>query len=62
MAYLKPGEIAPHDGFYITRGYSVFLRQGQAMPLISPEIPDIEAELGLYPVKDGEERGSGLSL
>lgn len=56
MAYLKPGEIAPHDGFYITRGYSVFLRQGQAMPLISPEIPEIETEVTSYLTENSEEQ------
>jgi len=57
MKNLKPGEVAPHDGFYVTRGYSVFLRQGQAMPAISPEIPEIETEIGPYLVNDTEEQG-----
>lgn len=57
MTNLKPGEIAPHDGFYITRGYSVFLRQGQVMPAINPAIPEIEMEIDPFMVKDSEEQG-----
>ena len=33
MNQLRPGETALHDGYYITRGHSVFLRQGQVMPI-----------------------------
>ncbi|MGI6514637.1 MAG: hypothetical protein GX052_04290 [Syntrophomonadaceae bacterium] len=56
MTSLKPGEIAPHDGFYIIRGYSVFLRQGQVMPAISPEIPEIETEVTSYLTENSEEQ------
>ncbi len=54
---LKPGEIAPHDGYYITRGHSVFLRQGQVMPLVRPDDPAIEMELSRYLLTDTEEQG-----
>lgn len=57
MMQLKPGETAPHDGFYITRGYSVFLRKGQVMPVIRPENPEIETELSPYILKGMDEQG-----
>lgn len=57
MMQLKPGETAPHDGFYIARGYSVFLRQGQVMPVIRPGNPEIETELSPYILKGMDEQG-----
>ncbi|MGI6551392.1 MAG: hypothetical protein ACOX4Q_15455 [Syntrophomonadales bacterium] len=57
MNQLRPGETAPHDGYYITRGHSVFLRQGQVMPIIRPDAPEVEMELGRYLLTDIEEQG-----
>lgn len=52
MSELRPGEIASHDGFYVTCGYSVFLRQGQAMPAIRPDDAEMEAEFNRYLLED----------
>lgn len=57
MEQIKPGEMAPHDGFYITRGYSVFLRQGQVMPVVRPEYLDIETESSPYILENMDEQG-----